>query len=187
MPSLLLLLIMSLTVASAPASTRNKSAKIEGKTAKALPNAAKKADDKAVRVSMPVVAEVPSFIAPLRELTFGLTMQSETDAPMRVEYWDSKERALSPDQVAILAAVPNAKPVEITTVAKFFANAVKVEDWMNDEEKAVAKRFQKLSEMLEIELENPQVYLFGEREKTVVVIGKVKGGYGGLVTLVVET
>ena len=58
---------------------------------------------------------------------------------------------------------------------------------MKEEEKATALQFQKLIETLNAELENPQVYLFGERERTVVVIGKIKGGFGGVITLVVET
>ena len=114
-------------------------------------------------------------------------MPSETDAPLVVKYWPSQKTELLAGDVAALAEQKLAAPVAIKTVAEFFKNAATIEEWMKDDEKAEARRFAKLIETLETQLENPRVYLFGERERTVVVIGKLKGGFGGIVTLVVET
>lgn len=144
------------------------------------------------KVAIPIslsdsAATAPPAIALIEEDTAGLLMPSETDAPMSVKYWISEKTELSPGDVAALVEQKTDAPIETKTVADFFKNAATVEDWMSDDEKATAQKFQKLVVTLQTQLEKPQVYLFGERERTVVVIGKVKGGFGGVVTLVVET
>ena len=114
-------------------------------------------------------------------------MPSETDAPIFVKYWASDKTELLPGDVAALIEQKADAPLETQTVAEFFKNAATIEDWMSDDEKATAQKFQKLIVTLQTQLDNSHVYLFGERERTVVIIGKVKGGFGGVVTLVVET
>lgn len=143
-------------------------------------------------VAIPVVlsdadAATPPAIAIIEAEVAGLLMPSETDAPILVKYWASEQTELLFADVAALVEQKADAPVETQTVAAFFKNAATIEAWMDDEGKVSALKFQKLSETLQTQLENPQVYLFGERERTVVVIGKVKGGFGGVVTLVVET
>ena len=173
MPSLLILFVLSLAVAESPQST---SKRITAISAVEIANAqAATASDAA-----PVIAKIKAAVGDLQ-------MPSETDAPMRVEFWPSEKSAISPAEVALFAAVKTQDSVETQSVEQFFAGAVLIEDWMSDDEKATAKRFQTLVEVLNAELENPRVYLFGERERTVVIIGHVKGGFGGLMTLVVET
>ena len=49
------------------------------------------------------------------------------------------------------------------------------------------RALQKFVVTLETQLENPTVYLINPREKTVVSSAKFKGGFGGVITLVVET
>lgn len=188
MPSLLILFVLAL--ASASSSTRNGAAKTKApdKTATISGTSTKASQTKSAGVSLASTApEIPLSIAKIKQAVGDLQMPSETDAPLRIEFWPSEKEALSPDEIALLAAVKPAEKVEITTVEKFFSNAALIEDGMSDDEKATAKQFQNLVAILNAELENPQVYLFGERERIVVIIGKVKGGFGGVVTLVVET
>ena len=132
-------------------------------------------------------ATAPLAMALIEADAAGLLMPSETDAPMVVRYWAADKTELLPGDVAALVEQKADAPVETQTVAEFFQRAATVEDWMGGDEKATAQKFQKLIDTLQTQLENPRVYLFGERERTVVIIGKVKGGFGGVVTLVVET
>lgn len=129
----------------------------------------------------------PPVVAKLEEAVKGLEMPSETDEPFRVVFWPLEKSQLTNSEVAFYAAERADAPVETRSVAEFFQDAATVEDWMDDAERADAKRFQNLVETLNAELKNPRVYLIGERERTAAVIGQVEGGFGGVITLVVET
>ncbi len=199
MNSFLLLLIMSLTVASNQAKDKpalTKAAAEKTSVAKAKPKTdsvgkttgAEAIEQKSVRaVSLIDKTSAPPAIAIIEAEAKDLNVQSEIDAPVIVRYFPSEKTELTQTEIAALVEQKADKPVEIKSVAAFFKNSALVEDWMSDEERAMARRFQKFIGTLETQLENPQAYLFGERERTVIVIGKVKGGFGGVVTLVVET
>ena len=176
---------MSLTVASHQAHNKTRPAK-----AAVLSTETKSQKGVAIEpqtIALAQVATAPPAIAIIEAAAKDLAVQSEIDAPILVKFWASEKIELSPGDVAALVEEPGDVTVETQTVAEFFKNSVTVEDWMNEDEKTTARRFGNLSEVLEAQLENPRVYLFGERERTVVIIGKVKGGFGGVVTLVVET
>ena len=129
----------------------------------------------------------PSALDKLDEATRDLLMPSESDEPFRTVYWPLDKAEITPSEVAFYSTENADAPVEIQSVKKFFENAILIEDWMDDEEQATARRFQNLVEIINAELENPRVYLVGERERTAAVIGQVAGGFAGVVTLVVET
>ena len=205
MPSLVLWFILSLSVASGATKLEKGMPKDGGKVA-SVPNkpavrtvdaatetAAKIAPTdadgaaKIAGVSVEPVAEEPPAIAKLREEIVGLEMQSETDAPFRILYWPTEKDVISAGEIASFFSTKTDVAVEIKAVGAYFKRFTVIEDWMDDEETAMAVRFQKLIVTLETQLENPQVYIIGERERTVAVVGKVKGGFGGVVTLVVET
>ena len=133
------------------------------------------------------LADAPPVIAKLEAAVEGLQMPSETDEPFRVVYWPLEKSELSDSEVAFYAAERADAPVESQSVDAFFRNAATIENWMDDDEKAEAARFGDLIETLQGELQNPRVYLIGEGERTVAVVGQVEGGFGGVVTLVVET
>ena len=195
MPSFLILLVLSLSVASSTSAIKKRAAQTNATTAEIKVRTDEDltakvpvtADTKIAEVSLSPPVKEPPAIARLRAAVEGVQMPSETDAPFRVEFWASEQSAISPGEVALLVAVEKAANVKAVTIAELLKNPATVEAWMNEQEQATAKRFQKLIETLEAELENPQVYLFGEREKTVVIVGKVKGGFGAVVTLIVET
>lgn len=180
---------MSLVVASNQA--RDKSRPVEVAANKADVTKPKPgAKDQTVASKTVVLSDAatpPAAMAIIETAAKGLSLQSEIDAPILVKYFPSEKIELLPGDVAALVEQQADKPVEIVTVAAFFKNSTLVEDWMSDDEKAMGQRFQKFIVTLETQLENPRVYLFGERERTIVIIGKVKGGFGGVVTLVVET
>lgn len=129
----------------------------------------------------------PPALAKLDAATQGLLMPSEGDEPFRTVYWPLEKAEISSSEVALYLTENADATVETKSVAAFFKNAVSVEDWMGDDEKAMAKKFAELVETIEAELESPRVYLIGERERTAAIIGKVEGGFAGVVTLVVET
>ncbi len=183
MPPLFLLFVLSIASGTNYAPNKNKP-NIAAPRATDLSSAKTNA---ALSISLSDVATAPPAIAMIETDAAGLLMPSETDAPIRVKYWLSEKTELLPGDVAALIEQKADAPIEVKNVAEFFKNAATIEDWMNDDEKATAQKFQKLVVTLQTQLENPRVYLFGERERTVVVIGKVKGGFGGVVTLVVET
>ena len=138
------------------------------------------------------IADAPTLNAPpavarLDAATAGLQMQSETDAPFRTVYWPLEKDEITPSEVALYLTENADARVETQSVEEFFKNAVSVEDWMNDDEKATAQRFERLAETLDAELEKPRVYRIGEREISAAIIGKVPGGFAGVVTTIVET
>ena len=143
-------------------------------------------------LTAPVEANSPDVGGPpaldkLDEATRDLLMPSESDEPFRTVYWPLEKDEITSSEVALYLTENADAKVETQSVEQFFRNAVLVEDWMDDEEQATAKRFQSLVETLYAELGEPRVYLVGERERTTAIIGKVAGGFAGVVTLVVET
>ena len=190
MPSFLLLLVISLTVVSHQAKDKSGPGKVAAESTETKTQKVQSIEPKRIALSSAATAPTdtaPPAIATIEAQCKGLLMPSETDAPILVKYWPSEKIELLPGDVAALAEQQIAAPVATQTVAEFFKNAATIENWMSDDDKTTAQRFQNLTETLQTQLENPQVYLFGERERAVVIIGKVKGGFGGIVTLVVET
>ena len=185
MPSFLLLLVMSLAVASHQAHDKSRPTVVAAKLTETKAPAVKAIQQKTVALAD--TATAPPAIAILTEAALGLSVQSEIDAPIIVKYWSSEKLELGPLDVAALVEQSESASVETKTVGEFFKNSVFIQDWMSDDEKAMARKFREFVVTLEAQLENPRVYLFGERERTVIIIGKVKGGFGGVVTLVVET
>ena len=133
------------------------------------------------------ILNAPPAVARLDAATAGLQMPSETDAPFRTVYWPLEKAEITPSEVALYLTENAEARVETQSVQAFFKNAISVEDWMDDDEKATAKRFENLVETLDAELQKPRVYRIGEREITAAIVGKVQGGFAGVVTTIVET
>lgn len=71
---------------------------------------------------------------------------------------------------------------------KFFQRATKEEDWHNTSDKATVKQYQKLVNLLQNNLHNLQVYLLGEIEIDVYILGQLPSGdWAGLSTKMVQT
>ena len=152
----------------------------------ATPQTPAKAETHEVSAPAPQL-DVPPAIARLDAATAGVLMPSESDEPFRTVYWPLEKAEIKASEIALYLTENADADVETKSVDAFFQNATKTEDGMNEEEKSDAKKFADLVEIIHSELEDPRVYLIGERERTAAIIGKVAGGFGGVVTLVVET
>jgi hypothetical protein len=134
--------------------------------------------------------EQPAIIATLEKAIEGLEMPSETDAPFQTVWYPLEKAALdglTPEASAQLAGAPEGAKIETRSLHAFFEDAAGIEDWMNDDEKTSAKRFAELRDTLKNSLEKPQVLLWGDAAKQVLIAGAVEGGLAGLTTKVVET
>ena len=136
--------------------------------------------DAEVGAGHPVVAE-------LEAAAQNLLFISETDAPLTPFFWPSAEKTLTPELLAQLAKLPADVALSTQTLAEFFEPATTEEDWMNDDERAEARRFQELAKVLEANLSDTVVYRAGETNVAVYAVGKVEGGFAGVATNVVET
>lgn len=156
----------------------------------AKPSAVAAESAEANSVAAPTL-EIASGAAPvvtkLETASKGLQMPSETDAPFRTVYWPLEKSEIKPSDVALYLTENADATVKTQSVSEFFKNAVTVEDWMGDDEKADAKKMANLADALNADLESPHVYLIGDREITAAVIGKVEGGFAGVVTTIIET
>lgn len=114
-------------------------------------------------------------------------MPSENDFPFHPFFLDSKAEAPEAKTLPETLKLESKEPVEERTLEDFLGDAATEEDWMEDDEKASAKKFASLLDTLKSELKSPTVYLFGERKLDAVIIGGVEGGFAGLTTQVVET
>lgn len=141
----------------------------------------------AENVSSPAMTEKPAIVAALEKATENLEMPSETDAPFRVVFYALEAEKLSPAEIAKLVEAPADAEIETRELEDFFEVAAREAEWMNDDEKSVAKQFAALLETLKTELKDVQVVVWGESEKQVAIIGKCEGGFAGILTLVVET
>ena len=122
----------------------------------------------------------------LQKAAEGLLFPSEIDAPLVPFFWPEP---VPPEAGRLIerAEMPEGTSVKRVSLAAFFRSAVKEEDWHNDEERAEVKKFQALIAVLKDTLKQPQVWLLGEVNRIVYIVGGVEGGSAGLQTRVVET
>ena len=106
-----------------------------------------------------------------------LAPQKMTDAPQK----------MTAEQCAKLAGAPDDAEIETRDLDEFFEVAATEEEWMNDEERALAQRFAALLKTLKTQLKDAQVIVWGDAEKKVAIIGTCEGGAAGVTTIVVET
>ncbi len=148
-------------------------AKSNEKKPEAMPESATKSGD--------------AIVAKLEAAAKGLLYISETDAPLTPFFWPSEAKTLTPELVAQLAKLPDKTKIETRTLDEFFKPVATEEDWMNDDEKAEARKFGELAQTLKDNLSDITVYRAGEIKIDVFVAGKVEGGFAGVATKVVET
>lgn len=131
----------------------------------------------------------PQLLAQLQYLSSGLLYISESDAPFETFLWQSiTEESLTPELVRQLANYPPQTPVEVISADQFFALALRQEEWHDEEDTQVVKRYQALVAALKENLSQLQVYRVGKREIDIWIAGRTPGGnWGGLKTKVVET
>ncbi len=117
----------------------------------------------------------------------GLLWFSEAEYPFQVIYWHDLE-SWNLDTLLEQENVPADTKVEIQDLLTFFDSAITEQEWHNELEKAEVKRYQALINVLNSNLHNIQVYLLGEIEIDVYILGMVnENAIAGLMTKVVAT
>lgn len=123
----------------------------------------------------------------LSQAAQGLAFMSETDAPLAPFFWPGEFEAVTAEIVARQARLPADAKIEQRTVAEFFEPVAAEEEWQNEDERVVARRFQALVATLEQSLREATVFRVGEVAVDVYIVGLAQGGLAGLRTRVVET
>jgi Nuclease A inhibitor-like protein len=122
------------------------------------------------------------IIIQLQQDSADLLWLSESDYPFEIVSWDKGIELTS------LALFKDAKAVESSSLAEFFAPALVVEDWYEAEELATVDRYKLLLQTIESNLTELQFFRIGSVEIDVYIIGKTPDGdMVGLKTTIVET
>jgi hypothetical protein len=134
-------------------------------------------------------AENP-ILEKLRQASEGLLYLSETDAPLQPFFWKSESEGealeVTPEAVGQHAEI-DAAQLKTQSLGAFFKPAVTEEDWYDEDEKASAKRFQALHDLVKQELKGVKIFRTPAPERQVFIVGQTEGGLAGLQTTVVET
>jgi hypothetical protein len=124
----------------------------------------------------------------LMEVSEGLLMLSETDAPFEFYYHQKPEDKFDEDIVVEWDGKPGGTAVQVLTLGDFFNRMKNPHKDADETQKKNAERFKKLEAKLNELLEDVKVYKLSEITLPVYIIGRTKSGdYAGLKTLVVET
>jgi hypothetical protein len=124
-----------------------------------------------------------SVIDLLKQTTEGLFMPSESEYPFNVVHWEF----FSLNETTIQEKTGIIGNVRTVTVDDFFQGVTKQEDWYEEEEQNIAKRFESLVLVLKSNLEGAKVYEIGNREVHAYILGTKDGEIIGISTVVIRT
>lgn len=127
------------------------------------------------------------LITQLELASQGLLWVSEAEYPIEVIYWQGIENF---DEQYLLQRQDPAGEVKISvlTFEDFFASVTRLESWHNETEQQEVRRYQALADLLASQLTDLQVYLLGEIEINVYVLGKTQEqAIAGIKTKIVRT
>ena len=125
------------------------------------------------------------LIGELETATEDLLWFSESEYPFKVFYWCNTDFSI--DALLHRYNYPLETKIVVKDWQSFFASAIKQEDWYNETEIAETKRYQNLVNLMTQNLKNIRVYLLGEVEIDVYILGETESAIAGLVTKVVAT
>jgi hypothetical protein len=124
----------------------------------------------------------------LRTASSGLLFPSESEYPFEVFVWKDDARDIDEGALLRLAGRPAGATVERVGLDRFFRNAVAKNDWNDERERTVARRFQDLLRVLKSSLSDVRVFRVGAIEIEVYIVGQTPDGdWAGLRTKVIET
>lgn len=124
------------------------------------------------------------FIQNLKQAIADLLWFSEAEYPFEIVYWQGI------DEVSLLQHYnyPAQTPVQTKEFLSFFASATTEKQWHNETERAEVKRYQELVSLMQDNLSDLQVYLVGEVEIEVYILGKTRHqAIAGLKTKIIAT
>ena len=123
----------------------------------------------------------------LKKASAGLLFPSETDAPFEVVEWPGEQGKPDKARVLELAGQSANTPVKTKGLDAFFKDATSEQDWMDEGEKAEARRFKELVQAIKDNLADVKVFLAGRAEADAYIVGRAESGWAGLKTRVVQT
>ncbi len=128
------------------------------------------------------------MIAALSAASRDLLYTSESDAPFETIRWPSRAMALAPDDVLKLVGKPAGTPIVERSLADFFQDLTRDEDWHDAEARATVERYRRLQRIFSDRLSSARVYDVGEVNVDVYLVGRSPASeWIGLKTAAVET
>ncbi|MBG0744466.1 sugar nuclease inhibitor NuiA [Cylindrospermopsis raciborskii LB2897] len=124
-----------------------------------------------------------SVIDLLKQTTEGLFMPSESEYPFNVVYWEF----FNLNETTIQQKTGIIGNVRTATVDDFFQGVTKQEDWYEEEERNVAKRFESLVLVLKNNLAEAKVYEIGNKEVHAYILGTKDNEIIGISTVMIRT
>lgn len=130
----------------------------------------------------------PTILNTLQQAVTGLLWMSESDYPLEVQLWDlPAETPLTTNTLLQQLHKPLDTPVEEIGLLDLFAPAVTERDWHGAEEKAIARQFQTLLNLIQDNLQNVHVFRIGKIAIDVYILGKAESQWIAISTKVIET
>jgi hypothetical protein len=124
----------------------------------------------------------------LQEATKGLLYSSETDSPIEVISWNSQAPNVTAKDVLSLAGKETDSPIEEISLDDFFDDLTEEQDWHDDEDRLMVKRFRNLLDVLNKNLTEIHVFRIGETEIDIYVVGRTtESKWEGIKATSVET
>lgn len=124
-----------------------------------------------------------SVIDLLKQTIEGLFMPSESEYPFNVVYWEF----FNLNETTIQQKTGIIGNVRTTTLDDFFQGVTKQEDWYEEEERNVAKRFESLVLVLKNNLAEAKVYEIGNKEVHAYILGTKDNEIIGISTVMIRT
>lgn len=123
----------------------------------------------------------------IKEACQGLFFTSEIDAEIS-PFFGGQAQTVSKEE--ILRQTKNAanSPVQEKKFSDFFARLTEIQDWYEDEEKAIVQKFEKLQNLLESNFRDLKVFKIGKKQLDIYVVGlNAENNLLGIKTKAVET
>src|SRR5687768_8454830 len=108
----------------------------------------------------------------LRQASHGLFYVSDTDHPFQPVHWPrevTEDKPIEPERVRQLAGLPASLKAATQDFDEFFAPLVTVEEWYEEEDRELVRRYQRLKDSLEETLSDITVVKFGQFQKEVFI------------------
>ena len=125
------------------------------------------------------------LIQELETATEDLFWFSESEYPFKVFYWHNADFSI--DALLQRYNYPPETKIVVKDWQSFFANAIEEKDWYNETEIAETKRYQNLVNLITQNLKTIRVYLLGEVEIDVYILGETESAIVGLITKAIAT
>ena len=125
------------------------------------------------------------LIQELETATEDLFWFSESEYPFKVFYWHNADFGI--DALLQRYNYPPETKIVVKDWQSFFANAIEEKDWYNETEIAETKRYQNLVNLITQNLKTIRVYLLGEVEIDVYILGETESAIVGLITKAIAT